>query len=330
MKRNIFPKKRYLIKNLTIETLYHKYSGQCLLLNTDIQRGDVWDNIKKVNLIDSIFKNYPIPLIMFHEKERNKYDCIDGKQRLTAIFEYINNKFAVDIEGISVYFKDLHQDNKSNFKYIDLGVIILINKWDTFEIEDIFTKIQYSEKMTSGELLNSKTSLPIIKKVQSIYTENKQDITLVLHKKQLDRHNYIVIILKIIKMIMTNSSDNVTSKIINKWVMNSNYNNTNNVGCKVLQNFIRDANKYKLCFKYDTMFITLFWVFKCYYCKNKKLLKINDNYYTLKELYNLMIKLQQYKRWRKIRSTQNNFYTNRIEFMLSHIKKIDKYIIYNP
>ena len=34
-------------------------------------------------------------------------EVIDGKQRLTTVFDFINNKFSIIVDGNEVYFKDL-------------------------------------------------------------------------------------------------------------------------------------------------------------------------------------------------------------------------------
>ena len=41
---------------------------------------------------------------------------IDGKQRLTAIFNYIGNKFPIFVEGKEIYFKDL--DSMAQFRIL--------------------------------------------------------------------------------------------------------------------------------------------------------------------------------------------------------------------
>lgn len=48
-------------------------------------------------MIDSIIKGYPIPLILFAEYTdtdgKNKYEILDGLQRLNAIVGFIENAF---------------------------------------------------------------------------------------------------------------------------------------------------------------------------------------------------------------------------------------------
>lgn len=84
--------------SITISEFYenqvlHKYD-----YNPDYQRkGDVWSIEKQSFLIDSIFKNYPIPPIFLHSETdldtgKTVYHVIDGKQRLGSIVKFINDE----------------------------------------------------------------------------------------------------------------------------------------------------------------------------------------------------------------------------------------------
>ncbi|KAJ2936737.1 hypothetical protein H1R20_g346, partial [Candolleomyces eurysporus] len=57
----------------------------------------VWNEMKQMNLIDSLYKNYPVPNLVFvreyHDGEYSRV-CIDGKQRLTSIKRFMNGEIA--------------------------------------------------------------------------------------------------------------------------------------------------------------------------------------------------------------------------------------------
>ena len=46
----------------------------------------VWKLDKKQLLIDSILRDFDISSIYIYEKENGGFDCIDGRQRINAIF----------------------------------------------------------------------------------------------------------------------------------------------------------------------------------------------------------------------------------------------------
>ena len=69
-----------------------------LVVNRQYQRKLVWTPAEKQRLIDSILKDYPLPLFMLADKgspsgEQSMLEIIDGMQRLNAIFSYIENGY---------------------------------------------------------------------------------------------------------------------------------------------------------------------------------------------------------------------------------------------
>jgi len=59
------------------------------------QRRKVWDDIKKSSLIESLIMNIPIPPIFLYEGEVNRYEVMDGQQRLSSIVDFYENDFAL-------------------------------------------------------------------------------------------------------------------------------------------------------------------------------------------------------------------------------------------
>ena len=90
--------------SFTIATLWEFNSLEKINLEPKYQRSsNVWSEEKQSFLIDSIVKNFPIPPIFLHEfidlkSGKTKYNVIDGKQRLTSIFKFINGKLALPEE----------------------------------------------------------------------------------------------------------------------------------------------------------------------------------------------------------------------------------------
>lgn len=63
----------------------------------DFQRNEVWDDIRKSKLIESLLVRIPLPVFYFDELEPKEgfdvqYAVIDGVQRLTALKHFINEK----------------------------------------------------------------------------------------------------------------------------------------------------------------------------------------------------------------------------------------------
>ena len=85
------------------------------------QRNHRWDNKTSSKLIESLISNIPIPTIYISQdievdeevdKDISRYSVIDGQQRLTAIYNFMNNSFALEelevLEPLnSSFYKDL-------------------------------------------------------------------------------------------------------------------------------------------------------------------------------------------------------------------------------
>lgn len=81
-----------------LDTLYQMIRHGQLDLNPPWQRDVVWSPAKQKELIKSILLGIPIPSIILHLQNpgklgKERYSIIDGKQRLTAIRNFIENNF---------------------------------------------------------------------------------------------------------------------------------------------------------------------------------------------------------------------------------------------
>lgn len=87
----------------SIMKMYQLYRDNKLIVNRSYQRKLVWSLEEKRSLIDSILNEFPVPLILLANFEE-KYEIIDGIQRLNAIFGFIENEFDINISGDDFYF----------------------------------------------------------------------------------------------------------------------------------------------------------------------------------------------------------------------------------
>lgn len=65
-------------------------------LDPDFQRRDRWDNKKRSRLMESIIMNVPIPPVFLGEDKYGQYVVLDGRQRLTAVYEFLRNSYALE------------------------------------------------------------------------------------------------------------------------------------------------------------------------------------------------------------------------------------------
>lgn len=90
----------------TIDSIFSIAYHFGLDMDPDYQRGYVWTDEDKVNLIDSVFNNIDIGKFVFVHNEymdEYLYEILDGKQRVRALLDYYENRFPYK----GKYFNDL-------------------------------------------------------------------------------------------------------------------------------------------------------------------------------------------------------------------------------
>ncbi|GAA0132967.1 DUF262 domain-containing protein [Bacillus velezensis] len=73
--------------------LYRKYDKQQIILDPDFQREDVWGQKQKSELIETVLMGIPLPVFYLNERKDGKLVVVDGRQRLTTFFGYLNDEF---------------------------------------------------------------------------------------------------------------------------------------------------------------------------------------------------------------------------------------------
>jgi ADP-ribosylglycohydrolase len=76
-----------------IQSLYHKVKDGDLILQADFQRQYVWDEKKASKLIESAILQIPLPIIYISEEKDGLEYVIDGQQRLTSFFSFMDGRF---------------------------------------------------------------------------------------------------------------------------------------------------------------------------------------------------------------------------------------------
>lgn len=80
-------------KDPEIDSLFKRYKRGRLILQPTFQRDFVWDTPKSSRLIESALLDIPIPTIYLAEEDNGKELVIDGQQRLTSFFSFIDGSF---------------------------------------------------------------------------------------------------------------------------------------------------------------------------------------------------------------------------------------------
>ena len=137
------------------------YQDRGELIIPEVQRELVWTLSQKQLLIDSLFKDYDIPKIYFRDIEDNgttKYEVIDGQQRLNAIFDFLNNEYAMPSDAdpafgedvANKYWNDLSSNIQIEFQNRALDVVHLIG-YSEEEKDETFLRLQNGTPLKAAE-----------------------------------------------------------------------------------------------------------------------------------------------------------------------------------
>jgi hypothetical protein len=73
---------------------FHRwYKMGRIIVDPEWQRNYVWDTARASKLIESFLLDIPVPVVYLAKTEDGKYEVIDGLQRLTSVFNYLDNKY---------------------------------------------------------------------------------------------------------------------------------------------------------------------------------------------------------------------------------------------
>lgn len=188
-KRLEFALESFAITTLITNIRILEFGG--LDLRPKYQRNYIWKNDFKDKLIYSIIKSYPIGNIIIRQlKTPNEKgamsEIVDGQQRLTTIYEFVEGKYEIhsefsrkiieeiqnfygertDVEfeklkkklnnkgNIKLRYSDLPSVIKGKFEGFNVSVTKIIEASDT-DITEYFRYLQNQERLRAGEILNS-------------------------------------------------------------------------------------------------------------------------------------------------------------------------------
>ena len=134
-----------------------------LTIQPEYQRNYIYaDGKKDVAVIDSILKGYPLGIIYFNKVADDKYEVLDGQQRITSIGRYVTRKFPIkDSNGMEQYFNGLPKDLQDKIMLTPL--LIYICEGEESEIKEWFKTINIAGvPLNEQETLNAIYSGPFV------------------------------------------------------------------------------------------------------------------------------------------------------------------------
>ncbi len=170
----------------TLKAMKDNPSKDTIDFNSPIQRkSGMWDGMRKSLLIHSILMSniFAVPTVYFRKDmiadKKYRYSVIDGIQRITTVFDFIDNKFPLEeippvlIDGVSYealsgqFFSDLPQDCQQEIIRFKMKIEAFEPEdGDTEEyvnsmIEEVFSRLNSAVPLTSAQLCKAKSGTEV-------------------------------------------------------------------------------------------------------------------------------------------------------------------------
>lgn len=139
--------------------------GGKLTIQPEYQRNYIYKDIdggkKEQAVIHSLLKDYPLGLIYFTKVAKDKFEVLDGQQRITSVGRFISNKFAIMDGGNPKNFDSLPADQQAKIR--DSKLLIYECEGAESEIKHWFETINIAGvPLSDQELLNAIYSGPFV------------------------------------------------------------------------------------------------------------------------------------------------------------------------
>ena len=177
--------KTTLLTDLTVDDIcrgfvYNELEGKGLfgwdgklVIQPEYQRNYIYaDGKKDVAVIDSLLKGYPLGLIYFVKVGDDRYEVLDGQQRITSFGRFVRGKFpVVDAEGMPHYFDGLNEDERN--RILTSRLTVYVCEGTETEIKEWFRTINIAGvPLVEQELLNAIYSGPFVTAAKEVFSNS--------------------------------------------------------------------------------------------------------------------------------------------------------------
>lgn len=169
-KRMLLKKTKIVKQTWSILEIFQKIKDKKLILDPNYQRREIWKDDKKTAFIESLYMEIMIPPIYVVEipgddlLSENKYEVVDGKQRLTAVLDFINGKLVLAEKSLEYYkdifggktfleIKEIDSEQTTQMLSSVLDIYVITANSPEFTKYDIFARLNKgAEKLKVNEI----------------------------------------------------------------------------------------------------------------------------------------------------------------------------------
>ena len=271
----------------------------------DFQRPPVWSISQKRLLIDTILRNYDIPKMYWRQTSQrpDKYEVIDGQQRLRAIWEFMNNEYNMgkdadsidNIELKNTTYDTLPLDLRNTFDQYNLDIMIMVNTEEE-EVREMFLRLQNGTSLKSQEKRNA-----MIGNMRDFIKQLSNHKFFSSCKHENTRFTYDLVAAQMTKLELSGQPCNIKNTDLNKMYVDNIDFDKNGTIAKKIQKVLDYLYK---CFLQNTPELEWYSVVSLYMIISKMLDKyvINGIEDKIKDWF---IAFEQYRRQEEQKDTEN-------------------------
>jgi hypothetical protein len=206
-------------------------------LNPAYQRGVVWTDDQQSDFINSLFYNIIPSNVVFNIDSNKNYICLDGKQRITSIINFKQNKifFQKSNDKMCIYYSKIPDDEDgSDCRKMTLdekrkfdNVMVPYVSYEGLSYEeqvDVFNRIQKGTILSTGELITSMFVNDKISERFKIFCDSKQKYFEKFTKFNVNIKFHYVIIANIMYMANTKNLKYPKNKTREAFVQKTTFN----------------------------------------------------------------------------------------------------------
>ena len=148
------------------------WSGK-LVIQPEYQRNYIYaDGKKDVAVVDSLLKGYPIGLLYFVKVAEDRYEVLDGQQRITSFGRFVRGKFPItDTDGKPKWFDGLGKERQK--RLLETPLTVYVCEGEREEIREWFKTINIAGvPLVQQELLNAIYSGPFVTAAKKVFSNS--------------------------------------------------------------------------------------------------------------------------------------------------------------
>lgn len=171
----------WTVRDICQGFVYNEYEGKGLfglsgklVIQPEYQRNYIYaDGKKDVAVVQSLLNEYPLGLIYFVKVGEDKYEVLDGQQRITSFGRFVTGKFPIfGADAVPHYFGGLAEDLRE--RILSAKLTIYVCEGEESEIKAWFKTINIAGiPLNEQELSNAIHSGPFVTKAKEEFSNSQ-------------------------------------------------------------------------------------------------------------------------------------------------------------